>query len=510
MKMTQKTLTGCFFLVICFSLLAALPAGAQNPDGLAREINGELRNAEGLLFKGKAQEAQGLLENIQSKMEQLKAADPNNRSLKGLQGKYDKLQKDLARRMAKEEAPKATTPAAPKASSDKFPAGAGRCIREMDGAMNKAERSLNLKTGSPESRVKQARYEMKQADMYWEDLQKKYPESIQHPDAVAAKGRLDAMYERIASHEKGATAEKERAAQAQTEKEVDSTSWLERLRPYVASRNEEGYVPEKEFVSGYTENAEDMNHRMELFAEASNLFAEYQKASFPQGKSGQLEQVEKKLAYKLETFKKELDTAAEGYFEKVTGELKRGEAFLAKNEERCKDGKTRPYLLDASILNNLARNIEWAESLKPGDSRLLGIQKQFANLKKEQSRWRERMIESTVMLPDKFSGKESDALKDKAKRVVIGAFSEAEILRVTVISPDWKEERVLEFTDTTRSAVRYRITRSVTVQAAAKRGNDCYLYSVYIGKDRRSDGSWDAYKGHIMFTDRMLEKNVNK
>jgi hypothetical protein len=510
MKMTQKTVMGCFFLVICFSLLIALPVAAENADALSREINNELRNAQSLVFKGKAQEAQGLLENIQSKMEQLKAADPNHRSLKGLEGKYDKLQKDLGRRLAKEEAPKATKPTAQKASSDTFPAGAARCIREMDRAMKQAERSLNLTTGTPESRVKQARYEMKQADMYWEDLQKKYPESIQHPDAAAAKERLDASYAKIASHEKGAAAEKEKAAQTDAEKGADSTVWLERLRPYVASRNEEGYVPEKEFISGYTENAEDMNHRMELFAEASNLFAEYQKTSFSQGKSDRLEQVEKKLAYKLETFKKELDMAAEGYFEKVASELKRGEAFLAKNEERCKDGKTKPYLLNASVLNNLAKDIEWAESLKPGDSRLPGTQKQFADLNKEQSRWRERMIESTVMLPDKFNGKESSALKDKAKGVVTGSFSDAKILRVTVISPDWKEERVLEFTDTTRSAVRYRITRSVTAQAAAKRGSDCYLYSVYIGKDRRSDGSWDAYKGHIMFTDRMLEKNVTK
>jgi hypothetical protein len=114
------------------------------------------------------------------------------------------------------------------------------------------------------------------------------------------------------------------------------------------------------------------------------------------------------------------------------------------------------------------------------------------------------------MLPEKYSGKESNALKDKAKGVVTGDFSDAKVLRVNVISPDWKEERVLEFTDTTRTAVRYRITRSITVQVAAKRGSDCYLYSVYVGKDRRSDGSWGQYKGHIMFTDRMLEKNVKK
>jgi hypothetical protein len=295
MKMTRKSLLVWFLFLICFSLLTAPPAQAQNADDLSREINKELRNAQSLMFKGKAQEAQALLETIQGRMEQLKAADPNHRSLKGLERKYDKLQQDLSRRLAKEEAPKATKPVARKTPSEKFPAGAARCIREMDRAMKNAERSLNRTTGTADSRVKQARYGMKDAEMNWQDLQKKYPETIQHPEAVSAKGRMDALYEKIASYEQGAAAEREKAAQADAEKEAASDVWIEKLRPYVASRNEEGYVPEKEFISGYTENAEDMNHRMELFAEASNLFAEYQRAPFPHGKSDQLQQLEKSL-----------------------------------------------------------------------------------------------------------------------------------------------------------------------------------------------------------------------
>lgn len=67
-----------------------------------------------------------------------------------------------------------------------------------------------------------------------------------------------------------------------------------------------------------------------------------------------------------------------------------------------------------------------------------------------------------------------------------------------------------EFTDTTQIDVRYRVTRSVTAQVAEKRAETkCYPYSVYLLTGRRSNGSWGSLKGHIMFTDRMPEKNVN-
>ena len=83
---------------------------------------------------------------------------------------------------------------------------------------------------------------------------------------------------------------------------------------------------------------------MKLYAEASNLFAEYQKTQFPEGKTDELLDLEKKLAYKLKTYNEELKMADDRYFEKAASEIKRGKSNLDKNEERTKDGKTKPNL----------------------------------------------------------------------------------------------------------------------------------------------------------------------
>ena len=69
----------------------------------------------------------------------------------------------------------------------------------MDKAMKKAERALNRTTGTSDSKAKQAHYEMKTAEMYWKDLQKKYPDTVSHPDVVAANVRMDVLNKKIIS-----------------------------------------------------------------------------------------------------------------------------------------------------------------------------------------------------------------------------------------------------------------------------------------------------------------------
>ena len=114
------------------------------------------------------------------------------------------------------------------------------------------------------------------------------------------------------------------------------------------------------------------------------------------------------------------------------------------------------------------------------------------------------------MTPDKFDGAELDDIKERAQQALKEKHPGTKILRTTVISEDWKEERVLEHTDTTKTAIRYRVTRSVSAQIAAKDDGKVSLYTMYVGKDQNSDGSWGPLKSHVMFEDPMLEENVDR
>jgi len=495
-------------MISCLVLIGSLGGwlAAQSPDDLAREINTELRAAQNLMFSGKIDEAAAKVAHIEELMGQLQSVEPDSPKLKTLQPKLDKLKKDLERRQPKPAA--ASAPAAPAPATgggEAMPAGASRCLREMDRALEKAERALTRSSGSPDSKTEQARYEMKTAEMYWQDLQKKYPETLQHPDVLAARQRVEDMYARIETAEGTAAAAGARAAEADAARDAQSREWLTRLKPFVAHRGEDLYDPDKEFIAGYTEQKDELDQRMRLYAAAYSLMAEYRKADFSAGTSDELEQVAKELDYRLESFQSELQSMSEMYFREIDDELNRNADFFQRNMSREK-----PLLLDEGVLSRLSAKIAWVEGLRPGDSRIPDLKSRYQGLLDTQSAAREKMVDSTRVLPEKYSGGDIGALREKARDVVMAKHGGAEILRVSVISPDWQEERALEFTDTTRSAIRYRITRSVTVQVAAKQSGGCYLYSVYVGQDRRSDGSWGPLKGHIMFTDRILEGNVDK
>jgi hypothetical protein len=116
------------------------------------------------------------------------------------------------------------------------------------------------------------------------------------------------------------------------------------------------------------------------------------------------------------------------------------------------------------------------------------------------------------MVADKFTGVEASDIKDKANSLVKEKHSSAKVLRTTVISDEWKEETVQEWTDTTKTALRWRTTRAVTAQVAAKIDEEVRLFTIYIAKNKQSDGTWGHLFGNLHSDkgDLMLEKNVNK
>lgn len=382
------TVVSSFFIVmLCVVFLTNLPALAQDANLLSRDIKKELRSTKSLMFKGKAKEALGLLDGIQNQIDQLKSADPKHYSIRGIEREYNKLKKDLSRRIGKEKgtqkAEKPVTSKTVSGKSDKLKSAANRYVRKMDEAMKGVDRTLSRKSGKPESRIKAVQYEMKKVEGYWNDLQKKYPDTLGHPDVVAAKGRMDAYYDKIDSYKKAVSEAKANEEQAKTAKETASNEWIVKIKPYVLMRGQQGYVPEKEFIASYTEDPKDMDKCMKLYVEAYNLFDEYQKTQFPEGKTDELLDLEKKLAYKLKTYNGELKMAADRYFEKAASEIKRGKSNLDRNQERTKDGKTKPILLHALVLNGIARDIAWVENLMPGDSRIPKLKKEFKILQKQ-------------------------------------------------------------------------------------------------------------------------------
>lgn len=287
--------------------------------------------------------------------------------------------------------------------------------------------------------------------------------------------------------------------------EAASAEWVEKLRPYVSGGSD------KMVVAAATANLDELMDRKARYEEASTVFADYQKAEFEQGKSDELQRLEEELGGALEEFPQAYEQSIDYIVEPAEESVTEALTHLTESEaEWGSDATTKPPIIDSDRMQGIRERVAKARQAGADTPRFGELEQKLALLEETDQKHRKIRAERTFMTPDRFEEDGIDALKEKAQEVVLSDIDDAEVMRVTVISPEWKEEEVTEWTDTTQTALRTRITRSVTAQVAAKQGDEVYLHTLYLGKDRRSDGSWGALKGHIMFTDWMSEGNVDR
>ncbi len=290
--------------------------------------------------------------------------------------------------------------------------------------------------------------------------------------------------------------------------EQGSAEWIGKLEPFVTS------MGGKQLIASYTSNVQQMQRQKQIYDEASALFEQYLQAEFPQGKSHQLQTIEDKLADELAKFPDVLKRSIGGQVDNAESKLDQEIAFLNGKQEWRNDATKLPYALSAQRIDDARALVARAAELLPADApelaRLNGKMAELVQTNDERIKVR---VQRTRMIPDRFAGDGSKAIKDKAVALVKGKFSAIQILRSTVISEDWKEESVREWTDTTQTAVRDRTTRSVTAQVAGRKDNgEVRLYTLHVAKDLRSDGSWSKLYGnlHSDLGDLILEENVRK
>ncbi len=296
--------------------------------------------------------------------------------------------------------------------------------------------------------------------------------------------------------------------EARARQEEACRPWVEKLRPYVAV----GAGNQKYLVSGVTLSEPDIQERAALLAEAQALWPEYEKAEFPLGKTPQLLDLEEKMQERLEEMPGELRrsrTLVSGDIEK---EFDRILAYLSKDTGWKNDQTKKPNIVMERDVMPLEKAIDrYAKTVEPDDVKLVTLKQKLAQVKEQDQKNRAIRAERTYMNPDRFTGDGADELRQKAEEIVKEKAASGKALRITLPAENWHEENVLEWTDTTHTELRYRITRFMTAQAAAK-GYDgkVYLHGVHLANDRQSDGSWGPLHGHIMWSDWMAEANVNK
>lgn len=295
---------------------------------------------------------------------------------------------------------------------------------------------------------------------------------------------------------------------ARARQEQACRPWVERLRPYV----DVGAGSPKYLIDGVTLSESDIQERTTLLAEAQALWPEYEKAEFPHGKTAELLSLEETMKQRLRDMPEVLRRSRALLSADMEKEFDRILAWLNQDTGWQSDPTKKPNLVMERDVTPLQQAIDrYAGTVGPDDAKLSTLKQKLGQIKEQDQKNRAVRAERTYMNADRSQGEGIDELHRKAEDIVKEKSASGKALRITLPAENWQEESVLEWTDTTRTELRYRITRFMTAQAATEGADGkVYLHGVHLANDRNSDGSWGPLYGHIMWSDWMAEANVNK
>lgn len=396
-------------------------------------------------------------------------------------------------------------------AQDKLPSNVAFRLKEADRILARAERALESDSVASEDwKIQTAQAAAAEAREKMQEIEQRYggQYSPAHPDIVAMQDRI-AKLEATAGGRADAMQQAEVAAQQQTaEAGQASEGWLARLQPYVIGLGQPGHNPDKYLIPSATQEKDEMQKRLGIYAEAATALAEYKTANLGAKATDELRQA----AAMLETALIQFQTSCRLYADQDIGEadtkIQNMERFTREQEAKMAAKETFLFLDRDQIGIAQAVVDRAAGILKAGDQRINGLTRRLDGLKRADAKLRAARIAETRMQPDAYTGGEAADLKKSAEQFVLRAQPGMRVLKTTLISPDWKQESVIEWTDTTQTALRHRTTRRLTAQVAGKRNADTLLYTVDISQDLQAGGGWGPTYGHVMFTDPILEANV--
>lgn len=476
----------------------------------SRDVDKKVRSAERMYFNGKHEEADALLKEAEGEAEALKQSGDSaeQQKVKRMEFKMKDLRKKIDRKLdAASKKPKSTQPAAAADAGNKeLPSFVVNKFKSVNGTLDIGFNAVE------KGYFGSARGTLADVSVQIERMEKSYTKYMgtDHPDMLNLKKRYKELESAIAQGEAAESEKKAAQEKATADAKAVSDKWIARLKPYATGLGQPGHDPEKYFIGSYTAEKNEMAKRSRIYGEVRTVMADYRKSGPGDNATEALQSMVRDLEYNIKTFNESCSRMAEMYIKEADEKM----AFLKKrsDEEIKKIGTSEmPARITDFVLNDFTRSLDFATGLLGEDeSRVVRLRKDYDDILAKNAKIAEARVAETRMISDKFSGKEKSDVKQKAEEILKAKYPGIKTLRTTVINDDWKEESVVEWTDTTRSALRHRVTRSLTAQVAGKLDGKTSIYTIYIGKDRRTDGSWSPLKGHVMFIDPILEKNVNK
>lgn len=433
------------------------------PTGDAKQIFGEIqrafRSASGMRTPELVEAAVG----IRALIGQLRAADPNHPRLTSFEQKIDQL------------------------VADAYAGDVRRAQGEIDRRISRIEMYLERNQENERPQLREQR----------ELLAKALEDHLQSLTAAGPEGQA------LVARTEAALAAADARIGAALEGDSLVRTWWTKLKAYVAGGD-------KDITPGINGAALYAKVK-EWRAEAEDVLAAYRQVEFAKGKTRELERAEESLEQAFKDADYNLKYAVTSRAEKAAKQAAWITEVFAGDHEWRRDRSKPPTRFADDLLDELGRRIVDLAEYQSNHPALGKLRAEHTRLLKENGERRDAAKAQTYLEPDRYVGADAARLKTFARARVPADHPGATALRVTIFTPAWSEESVVEWTDSTKTAIRSRTTRTLKFSVAFKDQTGVSRDIGYLNQDRKRDGTWGPVYGHLAkYKAPMLEKNVAK
>lgn len=286
--------------------------------------------------------------------------------------------------------------------------------------------------------------------------------------------------------------------------------WLARLRPFVARPGQPGYDPSRYLEPYASPEPDQMRQRLDIYSQALATLTEYRQARLGAAAPLELQQVAADIENALRRFGLSCIEHANEDLVEAQQALQAFEQFVRVQNERM--AAAEPIeLLDRDQLRQVeAAVVRAARLVRAEDPCLVDVRQRLVLIKRHDARLRAARAADTLMRADVYVGADAVALKQVAGRAAMEHQPGLRVLRVSLVSPDWRSESVVEWADFDQTVLQPRVERTLTAHVAAQVNAETRRYTIALRQSQLPSGLWGPVSGRVKFVDPMLLENVNR
>lgn len=339
------------------------------------------------------------------------------------------------------------------------------------------------------------------------EIQDGYSAHASAEPVLAAARRIEKNEAAVKALEQGKADAKESEKQKEKDKDALAESWAKRLDEYKFDTKEGS----KGEYGTRTVDVDRILRTKVHYDAAKALFEEFKATGIDPESHWMLRQSVYDIKVSLDNYTLSIDYI----YSEIAENIKQAQTWIAGQKS-----KTPPLIHGSGRMEDMGDQMRALRKLFPKEEpRLIEMEGIWSKLTADQEALEKIILKNRRMKPDVYKGSEAGTVKSLAAKIVredtVRRYAENQVkpemkvLRTHITSPSWDTESAVEWTDTTKSALQYRVSKGLFVQVAAQVGENFFVYTLYVHRDTIG-GASGGLTGHVMYRDKFLKENLPK